>query len=175
MIDRIPSWSESDYSDDFSDDSSSVQLDLEYFARSANRKCMYHKACVLGPARSFSLQLEAELNLANHDFESALVCAMAASILRTEERSQEEKFSFASPNDSPTDMPDLSLIATQTICMYQLGDRDSAVDLMERWEHAIAGADHVSGYLRKKFAATAEVLRFMPQLLSMLKMANRDE
>jgi hypothetical protein len=160
------------FSDDEGDHGETV--DLEQFLVSARRKLIFHRTCTLGPARAFSLQLEAELSLANHDFESALVCALAADLLLQEERSRDNqsagKFNINFFNDDEN----LAMQAVKMIAMYQLGDRDSAVDIMGSVEQRIANSpESVSVYLRNKFQATCEVLNFMPQLLSMLKQADK--
>ena len=134
--------------DDLLMDNEDVFIDMEGVFESANRKVKYHFACTLGPTTGDGLMLEAELNLAVHDYSAALVCAIAYDLAKKRES--------------------LSRKAIEMICLYQMGDRGSAITIMNKFERIIIDSDHVTVGLRNKFASTCEVLKFMPQLLDMI-------
>jgi hypothetical protein len=88
---------------------------------------------------------EAELFLNRSDYRSALVGAIASDLVRGGPKSP-------------------SRLAIETICLYQLGDRKTALALSES-----VATSSLSPCLRERFVNTVEVLQFMPQLLSLLK------
>ena len=127
----------------------SVKLDMTEFNQLAERKLKFHFACTFGnELRGESLAelllAEAELFLNNCDYRSALVAALAAD-------------SIGSKTSEPRK-------AIETICLYQLGDREGAMTLSD----SVNVEALLSPHLKKRFVNTMEVLEFMPQLLSML-------
>ena len=139
--------------DDMLNDMDDVQIDMDAVSESVDRKIKYHQACILGLASGNSLMLEAELYLAAHDYSAALVCAIASDRLNGKET--------------------LSRKAISMICLYQLGNRRQALEIMEQYQDEVISSKEVSVGLRKKFESTCEVLQFMPQLLDMISKIKR--
>ena len=126
------------------------KIDFSAIEELARRKLLFHITCSLSSFGSLScLYTEAELLLHFHDYQSALATAVAADL--------------ASKRTSPT------RLAIAVICTYQMGARSEAVKLMETCESQVVNSSEVSSGLKKKFVSTCEVLRFMPQLMAMLR------
>ena len=89
------------------------------------------------------------------DYRSALVSAIAADMLISENHRS------------------LRRSAIECICLYQLGNRSAAISIADRDETDIVKSPQTSAYLKKRFVNTVEVLRFMPQLMSMLSTRRR--
>jgi len=139
--------------DDMLDDESDTAVDMIELDLSVDRKIVLSQMSLLGMKFDDSsigagFVLEAELLLFNHDYRSALVCARAGA-----------RF-----------IDSLAASAIEMICMYQLGDRKRAHELMNTIEARFNDKGHgVSEMLTRKFFSTCEVIQFMPQLLGLLK------
>lgn len=121
------------------------EIDFDEYKRLAERKRIFHYCSTVG---SFDLQClltEAELCLSNGDYSSALVCSLASD-----------------PNCDTS-------LAIRMICMYQLGDKKGSNEIIKKYETQIISSKYVSSFLKEKFNATVEVLKFMPQLLAMMR------
>ena len=152
------SWFEEDDWSDMDDEdlmTSNSPVDMNEISNLVDRKIVFHRSCLLGTDSAefdvAGLLLESELALNNHDYKSSLICGLAAQ-------------KIANQPLAPTRLIEM-------ICIYQLGDRDRAVTIMK--EIATISKCQVSPYLMKKYTSTCEVLTFMPQLLDMLKAAEK--
>jgi hypothetical protein len=158
-------WSEmdDDFLDDFDDDdeflTSNTSIDMAEIDRLAERKIVFHKSCLLGiqtvDFHIAALLVESELALNNHEYQSSLVSAKAAEKLAGETLG--------------------AATMIEMICVYQMGDRNRAVEIMNTVESNPPPKSQISPFLMKKFSSTCEVLTFMPQLLSMLAAADNKQ
>jgi hypothetical protein len=128
-------------------DEEDSKIDMSEFDLSAERKIIFTKSSLVGPIDDLvpGLILEGELALGNGEYRSALVCSLAAQKLL-----------------SPATSDSCKVI--EMICMYQLGDRHQAQLIMDSIDPVL-----LSPFLKKKFLSTCEVIKFMPQLLGLLK------
>lgn len=135
------------FEDDVSfSDTEEVFVDLAEIEASAIIKRRIFFACCISVENTDSLWMEAEMLLFFHEYRSALIAGFAADARRTPRRA-----------------------ALETIALYQLGDKSAAMCIVEDHESQIISCPSVSHVLKKKFLGTCEVLRFMPQLLAMLR------
>ena len=132
--------------DDFLVDDIEEVVDVFEFEELAKKKLIFHLTCTVGSvcAAANILRSEAELFLNRSDFRAALISAIASDL------------AAGSPSNTRK--------AIETICLYQLGDRNAALRLSQDVE-----AGNLSGHLKDRFVNTVEVLQFMPQLLQMLR------
>ena len=148
---------ENEHDDDDDLLTSNTSVNMSEIDRLADRKIVFHRSCMLGTTTIdfdiAALLLESELALNNHEYQASLICARAAEKL-------------AENSLGPATMITM-------ICVYQLGDRNLAVELMNEIQSNPPPNSQISPFLMKKFASTCEVLTFMPQLLSMLQAADK--
>ena len=143
-----------DPSDDLAlDMNDNTDINTGEYMKMANRKLLFHSTCTydncLRKNELANLFLsEAELFLNNSDYESALVAAYAADICK----------------------PSIDRKAIETICLYQLGDRETAVKISSQ----VNPKNIQTAFLKQRFVNTVEVLEFMPQLLGMLSQMGKD-
>ena len=153
FLDDVSSYDDDDWLYDpadelaFDQEDDSTPIDLSKYREMARRKTAFHYACTLDnylrdETLSNLFLSEAEMFLNNSDYESALVSLYAAASVPTTIR-----------------------LAIETICLYQLGDREAAIGTSSQ----VKDPNQIDSlFLRTRFLNTVEVLEFMPQLLGML-------
>ena len=135
------------------EDEQGASVDLEDFRTRAWQRLYQHYVCSLGGRTNptDALLTEAEMHMMHFDFSQALICALATEAL-----------------DSSATLRRQMIF---TIALYQLGDKNKAVELKDAIlaETQDQEYESISQFLGEKFKATCEILSMMPDLLSLLR------
>jgi hypothetical protein len=157
MDELLMGYNDDTYEDLYEESPIEEVIDMDEYLSLARRKLIFMAACTLGDHTSSNMLLcEAELYMHSGDYSSALTAAIAADLVVADTyRSNSRE-------------------AIECICLYQMGSRSAAIEISDRIEASVMKSDSVSAFLKKRFANTVEVLKFMPQLLGMLSSMKKE-
>lgn len=148
---------------------SSRALDLEALRAEAWRLLAARLvAAAASPAAASArgLLLEAEVHMLASRYRQALVAALAVQLATVDAGGKPDGSRPYGDWTAPT-------LVIEMVCSYQLGDRDRAMALRERLEQMDRSG--ISQHLAKRFEGTCEVLELVPQFLSFLQQAEKDQ